>query len=211
MLDYIIFIMKVLLSNSLLIWNTMTKRNLSIALITALLVTGCSSTNGGSGFASALNQFADIISGASPYIQEAEEWEQYANTTAQKGLTYQPASTTETQFVANKMNAEYAPAIDRLAKPFIKNEAMDNEFDQANQNWHFKYNKIVTVKDQQSAQVVGFCVNFDANHWQNGQPTPADTAGNVKNHLVYIATNRPFSTAASHPDIIKTLCKNTLL
>lgn len=189
----------------------MTKRNLSIALITALLVTGCSSTNGGSGFASALNQFADIIGGASPYLQEADEWEQYANATAQKGLTYQPASTTETQFVANKMNAEYASAINRLSKPFIKKEEVNREFDQANQNWHFKYNKIVTVKDQQSAQVVGYCVNYDANHWQNGQPTPVDAAGNVQNHKIYLATNRPLSTAAVHPDIIKTLCKNTLL
>lgn len=187
----------------------MKKSTFSIALLATLFVSGCSSTGSSTGdstFVTAFKGFANIVTKAGPFIQEGEEWDKYSADYSQKGLTYSAATTADTQFVAKKMNAEYAAAIDRLARPFAKDEAMEKELDSANKNYHFTYNQIMAVKDKETNNIIGYCVNYDSNRWENGKPTPWDANGNVQKHFIYVATNKPVSAATVNEKFIVRMC-----
>ncbi|WP_207625557.1 hypothetical protein [Paenalcaligenes suwonensis] len=132
----------------------MKKRILLMALPTVLLVSGCGSTNGDSSLLSALNQFATLLEGTTPFIQESESWEQYSIEKTAQGVTYSTANATETQFVTRKIDAEYAAAVDRLSRPFATNDNAKRELDAANQGYHFKYNQIMVVKEKKQLKLL---------------------------------------------------------
>lgn len=183
----------------------MSKRILSITLLTTLVIVGCSST-GDAGFASALNKFANVLEGATPFIQESEAWEQYSIDKTKQGVVYKAASDADEQFVTRKMNTEYAAAIDRLSRPFALNDQAKKELNDAGKDYQFKYNKIIAVQDKNSSNVIGYCVNYDARRIENGQLTPLDAQGNVQKSFIYVAKDRPISVATVGNDFTKLMC-----
>lgn len=178
-----------------------------MTLPTVLLISGCGSTNSGdSSLLSALNQFATLLEGTTPFIQESESWEQYSIEKTAQGVTYSTANAAETQFVTRKMDAEYAAAVDRLSRPFAASDKLKNELDAANQGYHFKYNQIMVVKEKKTAKTIGYCVNYDVNRWENGRPTPLDAAGNIQQGFIYVATDKPVSAATVGPTFTQRMC-----
>lgn len=183
----------------------MKKRILFMALPAMLLVSGCSTT-GDSSLLSALNQFASILEGTTPFVQESEEWEKYSIDKTAQGVTYSAADAADKQFVSRKVDAEYPAAVDRLARPFALSESAKRELDEANQGYHFSYNQIMVVKDKKTAKAIGYCVNYDVNRWENGKPTPWDTQGNIQKGFLYVATDKPVSAATAGHEFIQRMC-----
>ena len=187
----------------------MKKSTFSIALLATLFVSGCSSTGSGTSdgsFTSAFNNFTNMLTKATPFIQESEEWDNYGIEKSQQGLTYSEATAADQQFVTKKMDTEYVAAIDRLSRPFAKNDEMAKELDNANKNYHFTYNQMMAVREQKTNNIIGYCVNYDSNRWENGQPTSWDTAGNVQKHFIYVDRNRPISVATANEKFIIRMC-----
>lgn len=183
----------------------MNKHILPMTLLTTLIIAGCSST-GDSGFANALNKFANVLEGATPFIQESEGWEQYSIDKTKQGVVYKAASNVDEQFVARKMNSEYAVAIDRLSRPFALNDKTKKALDDAGKDYQFKYNQIMAVQDKSTNKTIGYCVNFDARRIESGQLTPLDAQGNVQKSFIYVATDRPISIATATNDFTKLMC-----
>lgn len=177
-----------------------------MGLSTALLLSGCGTTDGDGGLLSAINKFSELLDGTGPFIQESEEWEQYSIDKARQGLSYSTATAAEKQFVARKMDAEYPAAVDRLSRPFATSDRARQELDEANQGYRFTYNQVMVVKDKKTAKVLGYCVNYDVNRMEKGKPTPLDAPGNVQQHFVYVATDKPVSATTSGSDFIKRMC-----
>lgn len=183
----------------------MKKCYLSVSLLSSLFIAGCSATGDG-GFLGALNQFSNLVDSAMPFVQESEEWKQYSIDKTAQGVTYHTATTADTQFASKKIESEYPAAIDRLARPFATHKNLQDELDEVNKDYHFTYNKIMTVKDKKSANTIGFCVNYDVNRFENGKPTPADTSGNLEKHFLYVAKDKPLSASTMGEDFIKQMC-----
>lgn len=183
----------------------MNKHILPITLLTTLVIAGCSST-GDSSFASALNKFTNVLENATPFLQESEEWEKYGIDKSKQGVVYSAASSSDSQYVSRKMDAEYPAAVDRLSRPFASTAKAKQDLDNANKGYHFKYNGIMAVKDKGTSNIIGYCVNYDANRYVNGQPTSWDEPGNVQKQFIYLATNKPISVATSNRDFIKRVC-----
>lgn len=183
----------------------MKKGLLSISLVSAVVVAGCSAD---SSLISALNQFGNILEGATPYIQESEEWEQYSIEKTAKGVVYGSVTKADEQFVSKKMDSEYPAAIDRLSRPFALNKETVKELDAVNKGYHFTYHQIMSVKDKSTSNIIGYCVNFDVNRWENGKPTSWDTAGNSQKSFIYVDKKRTLSISTVSSDFIKRMCGN---
>jgi hypothetical protein len=178
----------------------MKKRILSISLLTTLLASGCGTTN-----ESGMSKLANLVSKAMPFVQESEEWETYSNQKTQQGVSYSTASTSDIQYISNRMDAEYARAVDRLSRPFASEKNLEKELDKANKNYHFKYNTALVVKDK-SAATIGYCVNYDVTRWENGRATAPDADGNETQAFIYVAKDKPVSLATVDRDFIKKMC-----
>ncbi|MBP6345699.1 hypothetical protein AB8Q18_04315 [Neisseriaceae bacterium CLB008] len=181
----------------------MNLRLVPATLLTTLLITGCSSTGG------AFDQFANLLNKAMPFVQESEEWEAYSIQMTQQGVSYGTATAADKQFVSKKIEAEYPAAIDRLSRPFAANAKMEQELTQNNQNYRFKYNQVMPVKSKKSGSIIGYCVNYDVNRLENGKPTAPDAAGNVTQHFIYAAKDKPLSVATSSHEFTKRMCGET--
>ncbi|MGG4603471.1 hypothetical protein ACLPHM_01635 [Paenalcaligenes sp. Me131] len=186
----------------------MKKRVLVLALPAALLVSGCGSMGDGSdgSFLSALQRFSTLLDGTTPFVEEAEEWKQYSITKTAQGVTYTTATTSDTQFVVRKMDTEYVAAIDRLSRPFAISESAKKELDEANKGYQFTYNQIRAVKDKTTSNTIGYCINYDVNRHENGQPTPLNAPGNVQQGFLYVAKDKPVSATTSNIEFIKRMC-----
>ncbi|UNM97175.1 hypothetical protein MMG00_04815 [Ignatzschineria rhizosphaerae] len=176
--------------------------------LTALMIAGCS-TDGSSSYINALTKFSNILEGTTPLVQESKEWEQYSLDLTKTGVTYSAATSSEKKFATQKLEREYPAAIDRLSRPFALNDNAKKELEAANQNYHFNYHQIMTVKAKNDGKTVGYCINYDVNRWENGKPTPLDTAGNVQQHFIYLAQNKPLSATTTNLDFIKRVCGNS--
>lgn len=183
----------------------MKKRHLAIAFASTLFVAGCSSTGDGA-LLSALNQFSKILDGAMPLVQESEEWEKYSIEKTQQGVIYGVANNADKQFVSKKFDAEYPAAIDRLSRPFALDKEAVKELEAANTGYHFKFNQIMPVKNKSNANIIGYCVNFDVNRWENGKPTASDAPGNVQKQFIYAAKDRPLSTTTANKEFTERMC-----
>ena len=174
---------------------------LSIGLLTtfALFASGCSTSSTNS-FA----EFSNILSDVMPYVNESERWDAYGKKIAQQGVTYASASSADMQFVSNKMDREYAAAINRLASPFARSEKNKTELAQANQNYVFKYNQVRTVKDKQSGNTLGYCVNYD--RLQNGQANKMKEEDKLFKQFIFVAKDQPISAATASSDFTKRVC-----
>lgn len=178
----------------------MKKSILSITLLaTAIGVTGCSTTN-----KDMWTEFSNILTDAVPFLNESEDWEKYGINVAQQGVVYSAATTSDMQFVSKKMDAEYAAAVSRLATPFARKPEHKAKFDQENQGYVFKYNKVMVVKDKKTSNVLGYCVNYDRSSNIPGQATKQDD--NLIKQFIYLAKDRPLSVSTATSDFTKRVC-----
>lgn len=179
----------------------MKKHILATTLLSVLFVSGCSTTNGG-----AWDKFTDLVSKAMPFVQESEEWEAYSIQKTTQGVIYSEANSNDKQFVEKKMAAEYSAAIDRLARPFATNEKTNQELTKENQNYQFKYNRIMTVKDKTSSNTIGYCVNYDSDRLENGKIKVVPESDQIRKSFIYVDRSKPVSIATSGEDFIKRMC-----
>lgn len=175
----------------------MKKIILSGAVISTMLIaSGCSTS--GTNTAGMLTELANILTDATPFLNEGEEWHTYSEQMSKQGLSYATATAADQQFVSKKMDTEYAAAVDRLSRPFARSNKEKKELDKVNQNYGFKYNHIRVVKDKKTSNTIGYCVNYDR--------TQIDNKKKLEKQFVYIAKDKPISAATAHQDIIKRMC-----
>lgn len=180
----------------------MKKHILSVSLLTVftLFASGC-----GTSTASKFAEFSNMLADAMPYVNESEEWDAYSIKTAQQGVVYSPASTADIQYVSNRMDAEYAAAIDRVVGPFARNDKTKKELAEANQNYHFNYNKVIIAKDKSTANLIGYCVNYDRLGNGKGQTKEEDK---LYKDFIFVTKDKPISMATTNSDFIKRVCGN---
>lgn len=179
----------------------MKKSFLLICALPAVFLSGCS-TSGGT--ADALTKFGAILSDAMPFVNESKEWEAYAENVAKQGVVYSSASEADLKFVSNKMDAEYASAINRLASPFAINKQAQGELAKANQGYVFKYNQVQVVKDKKTSNTLGYCVNYDRLETGLGKATKAEDK--LYKEFIYLAKDQPLSVATAAADFTKRVC-----
>lgn len=178
----------------------MKKKYLLIAALPVFILSGCST----SGTADALSKFGNMLSDAMPYVKESEEWEAYGIDIAKQGVVYSSASSSDMQFVSNKMNTEYAAAIDRLAGPFARNQKTQGDLAKANQGYVFKYSQVQVVKDKKTSNTLGYCVNYDRPETGLGKATKAEDK--LYKEFIYLTRDKPLSIATADADFTKRVC-----
>lgn len=172
----------------------MKKNILSTALVSAtILLAGCSTST-----TSMLTEFTNILTDTVPFVNESKEWEAYSINTTQRGVVYSKANAADLQFVSKKMDAEYPAAIDRLASPFARSAKDKKELDKVNQNYGFKYNEVIVVKDKKTSNLLGYCVNYDR--------TQNDNSKKLEKQFIYVAKDKPISAATAHEDFVPRMC-----
>lgn len=173
---------------------------LSILCSSVLFIAGCNSTG------DAFKKFANILDGAMPFVKESEEWEAYSINTTQQGVVYAKSTAADQQFVSKKMDKEYSDAVNRVASPFALNSKAKQELSESNQGYQFKYNEIVAVKDKKSAEVIGYCVNYDSDRIINGKVAEVKDEDKIRKDFIYVAKDKPVSLATVSADFIKVMC-----
>lgn len=179
----------------------MKKSVLFVCALPTLFLAGCS-TSGGT--ADALTKFGKIVSDVMPFVNETEEWEAYADNIVKQGLVYGSASTADMKFVSNKMDAEYASAVNRFASPFARNAKDQGDLAKANQGYLFKYNQVQVVKDKKTSNTIGYCVNYD--RLENGLGKDTKAEDKLYKEFIYIAKDKPVSIATITSDFTKKVC-----
>ena len=172
-----------------------------ICALPALFLSGCSTS---SGTADALSKFGNMLSDAMPYVKESEEWEAYGVNLAKQGVSYSSASSADMKFVSNKMDAEYAAAIGRLAGPFARNAKTQGDLAKANQGYVFKYNQVQVVKDKKTSNVLGYCVNYDRLETGLGKATKEEDK--LYKQFIYVPKDKQISVATATSDFTKLVC-----
>ncbi|MGG4774879.1 hypothetical protein ACLO87_09630 [Paenalcaligenes sp. Me52] len=64
----------------------------------------------------------------------------------------------------------------------------------------------VAVKDNKPSTTIGYCVNYDVNRVENARPTSQDATGNVQEHFIYVAKDKPVSATTANADFVKRMC-----
>lgn len=164
------------------------------------LISSCSSTN------SVWDQFANILSDAAPFLKESEEWEAYSIKTTQQGVVYSAATSTDKNFVSQKMDTEYPAAIERLSSPFALTSKTKEDLAKENQGYRFKYNDIMTVKDKKTSATLGYCVNYDSDRMIDGKIRDVSDEDKIRNAFIYVAKDKPISVSTVSAEFIKVMC-----
>lgn len=174
---------------------------MSLLTTFTLFASGC-----GTSTASKFAEFSNLLSDVMPFVNESEQWDAYSIKTAQQGLVYEAASAADMQYVSNRMDAEYAAAIARVASPFARNDKNKKEFAETNQNYRFNYNKVMIVKDKKTSNSLGYCVNYDRLAY--GQAKEIKEDKKLYKQFIYVAKDQPISMATVHGDFTKRVCGN---
>ncbi|WP_311750951.1 hypothetical protein [Proteus columbae] len=180
----------------------MKKNRLALLLLSSstLLLSGCNSTTG------VWDKFTTILSDATPFLKESEEWEAYSVKTTQQGVIYSAANSTDKKFVSQKMDTEYPAAIERLSSPFAITSKSKEDLAKENQGYRFKYNDIMTVKDKSTSATLGYCVNYDSDRVIDGKIREVSDEDKIRNSFIYVAKDKPISVSTSSADFIKVMC-----
>lgn len=172
----------------------------TVSLISLATLSGCSSDNNMMSKAvKNLALTASILNDSKPLIKESNDWEQYSVEAAKSGLKYSLPSSNDKAFVENKMNTEFPEAIARVASPFVRDSASQQEMQRVNQGYIFKYHEIQVVNNH-SNSTIGYCVSYD---YENKLQSQKDN----KNQIIYVSKDtKKLSVTTSNEDTMKNLC-----
>ncbi|MDL5165847.1 hypothetical protein QSH14_01930 [Proteus faecis] len=174
------------------------KNNIFLISIASLVLSGCSS-----GTENSFEKLTKIVTNLSSYSAEVDEWNDYGTNLKKNGIKYEDANSSDQKFVQNKMQSEYANAINHVGSAFTITEESKEELAKENQGYRFIYNKIITVKDISKNTTIGYCVNYDSERIIDGQVKSEDKD---KKNFIYIDKNRPLSIFTGSSDFIKVVC-----
>ncbi|MFT0213978.1 hypothetical protein VQ643_15480 [Pseudomonas sp. F1_0610] len=182
----------------------MKKSILSLTLLSTLLMSGCGTTGNNENLWA---RTSDLIGRAMSFVNEAEEWEAYSLEKTKQGVVYSTATEADLKVVSQRMDAEYAAAIDRLARPFVESEKMGTDLTNENQGYQFTYNHVMLVKTKSSGSTIGYCVNYDSDRYdRNGKLIAVSADKKIRKNFIYVAVDKPISASTASGDFTKVMC-----
>lgn len=168
--------------------------------LTALFLSGCNSS---SGTDSSFEKFTKIVTNLSSYSSEVDEWDNYGAKMKKEGIIHEPANLADKKFVKNKMDSEYVAAVNHVGSAFTLTDESKKELAKENQGYKFTYNEILTVKNKNKNNTIGYCVNYDTERSIDGQIKSEDKD---KKNFLYIDKIKPLSILTGGSDFIKLMC-----
>lgn len=174
------------------------KKNLFFIGAAALILSGCNSDLDGS-----INRFTKIVTNLSSFSSEVDEWNTYGADMKKNGIKHEASNASDETFVKNKMDSEYQGAIAHVGSAFTITQSSKEDLEKENQGYKFTYNKIMTVKDANKNNTLGYCVSYNVERIIDGEVKSEEKD---KNNFIYIDKIKPLSVFTGSETFIKDVC-----